>query len=154
MATKGGSVGTMGSLLAMLPAQKIGIAMVFNDIDYGKVQLLKNIVKVMLGAPPAPYAEAPAPKAVPATGYRMNAARLRALAGVYDTRAGVMRLMARGDSLVGRHEGNDIVLEPTSDTSFVMRSVLREQEGAPIVIKKCGARMCLWMEGDSSAVRR
>jgi hypothetical protein len=84
----------------------------------------------------------------------MPAARLATYAGLYDSRAGLMRLTMRGDTLAGRFEGSDFVLEPSSDTSFVMRSLLREQEGETLVIKRCGKTMCLWMEGDSSAVRR
>ena len=154
LATKGGSVGTMGSLFALLPDQKLGIAMVFNDIDYGKVQLLQNVVKLLLGAPTAPYAPLPAAPPVAASSHRIPPARLAQLAGVYDTRAGIMRLAMRGDTLAGRFEGNDFVLEPSSDSTFVVRSVLRGQEGSTLIIKRCGARMCIWMEGDSSAVRR
>ena len=78
VAMKGGSVGSMGSLFVLIPQQKLGIAMLFNAIDYGKVQLLQNLMKV--------------------------------------TR--------------------------------------RAQEGAALIFKRCNRRMCMWMRGDSSAVRR
>ena len=154
VAQKGGSVGTMGSLFVMIPAQKIGVAMLFNDIDYGKVQLLQNIIKVLTGTATSPYAHAPAPAPVPSNGYQMSHTRKLEFAGTYDTRAGVMRISVRSDTLAGRFEGNDVALEPVSDTSFVMRSVLREQEGSPLTIKRCSMTMCIWMQGDSSAVRR
>lgn len=154
LAMKGGSVGSMGSLFALLPQRRLGIALVFNDIDYGKVQLLQNLVKLLLGAPSAPYTPLPAPPRVAASSHRISPARLAQLAGIYDTRAGIMRLAMRGDTLAGRFEGNDFVLEASSDTTFVMRSVLREQEGTTLTIRRCGATMCIWMRGDSSAVRR
>lgn len=154
VAMKGGSVGSMGSLFLLIPEQRVGIAMVFNAIDYGKVQLLQNIVKALMGTPAAPYQVAPAPAAVPAGGFAMSSARLREFVGTYDTRAGLMKVHVKGDSLTSRYEGNDVVLEPASDTSFVMRSVLREQEGASLVFKRCGLAMCVWMRGDSSGVRR
>lgn len=154
MVMKGGSVISMGSLFVLLPQQKIGIAIVFNDIDYGKVQLLQNIVKHLLGAPTAPYALAPAAKPVAPTGYRASPERLREVVGDYDTRAAVMRVSMRGDSLITRYQGNDLVLEPASDTSFIMRSALREQEGSVVTIKRCGTTLCVWMQGDSSGVKR
>jgi CubicO group peptidase (beta-lactamase class C family) len=154
MALKGGSVISMGSLFVMLPAQKIGIAIVFNDIDYGKVQLLQNVMKLLLGAPTAPYQVAPVPEPLPASGYRLSPARAAEIAGVYDTRNGVMTVAQRGDTLAARFEGNDLTLEPTSDSTLVMRSVLREQEGQVITVRRCATTFCLWMRGDSSAVRR
>lgn len=154
MALKGGSVISMGSLFVILPQQKLGIAIVFNDIDYGKVQLLQNLMKLLLGAPTAPYATAPAPAPLPPSGYRLAPRRAAAIAGVYDTRNGVLKIDVRGDTLAARFEGNDLTLEPTSDSTFVMRSVLREQEGELITIRRCGATLCLWTRGDSSAVRR
>jgi CubicO group peptidase (beta-lactamase class C family) len=154
MALKGGSVISMGSLFVLLPAQKIGIAIVFNDIDYGKVQLLQNVMKRLMGAPTAPYQAAPAPAPLPPSGYRLSPARAAEIAGVYDTRNGVMTVAVRGDTLVARFEGNDLTLEPTSDTTLVMRSVLREQEGQVITARRCGTTLCFWMRGDSSAVRR
>ena len=154
LAMKAGSVGTMGSLFVLIPAQKTGIVVLINDIDYGKVQLVQNLVKLLLGAPTAPYAATPAAAPVAASEFRMPPERLRAFAGVYDTKAGVMRLTVRGDTLAVRYEGNDAVLEPTSDSSFVMRSVLREQEGTALVFRRCGRTTCAWIEGDSSAVKR
>ncbi len=152
--TKGGSVGTMGSLFVLLPAQRIGIALVFNDVDYGKVQLFQNIVKLLLGAPADRYASPPAAKVVPPSGYRLSTERARDVVGDYDTRSGVMRISLRGDTIAARFEGNDVTLEPTSDTSFVIRSVLADQEGTALVIRPCGRTRCMWMNGDSSAVRR
>ncbi|MDP1861167.1 MAG: serine hydrolase, partial [Gemmatimonadaceae bacterium] len=152
--TKGGSVGAMGSLFFLVPSQKLGVALVFNDLDYGKVGLLRNITKLLLGGTPSPYEPIPTKPAVPPSNFKMPAARWATFAGLYDTRAGLMRLTVRGDTLAGRFEGNDVVLEPSSDSSFVMRSLLREQEGQTLIIKRCGKSMCIWMEGDSSAVRR
>ena len=151
---KGGSVGSMGSLFVLIPDQKLGVAMLFNAIDYGKVQLLQNVVKTLLGAPASLYQSPPAATPVAPTGVRASPARLRRVAGTYDTKSGVMQLRVRGDTLAGRYEGNDVVLEPASDTSFVIRSVLREQEGTALSIKRCGRTTCLWMAGDSSGVRR
>ncbi len=153
-ALKGGSVGSMGSLFFMMPEQKVGIVLVFNDIDYGKVQLLQNVLKLLKGLPSATYASFPAHKPVAANGYAMKPERLSAFAGDWDTMSGLMHVAVKGNALAGRHEGNDITLEPVSDSSFVVRSVLAEQEGRAIVIKRCGARMCMWINGDSSAVRR
>ncbi|HEX4933745.1 MAG TPA: serine hydrolase, partial [Gemmatimonadaceae bacterium] len=154
MLLKGGSVIAMGSLLVMLPQQKIGFALVFNDIDYGKVQLMQNVLRQLLGAPTKPYAAAPAARPVPPSAFRPSPTALQALAGDYMTKAGLMRITARGDSLRARYEAEDIVLEPTSDTTVVTRSVVRELEGVPIVIRACGTTRCAWINGDSSAVRR
>lgn len=154
MLLKGGSVISMGSLFAILPQSRTGIAMVFNAIDYGKVQLLQNVVKQLAGVPTVPYqALSPAP-AVPASSYRPAAGQLRDVAGDYMTRAGLMRLTVRGDSLLARYQGLDLRLEPASDSSYVMRSDVRELEGSVVVIKPCGTTRCAWMHGDSSAVRR
>jgi hypothetical protein len=65
-----------------------------------------------------------------------------------------MTVAQRGDTLAARFEGNDLTLEPTSDSTLVMRSVLREQEGQVITVRRCATTFCLWMRGDSSAVRR
>ncbi|MBK9411707.1 MAG: beta-lactamase family protein [Gemmatimonadetes bacterium] len=154
MIMKGGSVISMGSLFVMLPQQKIGIAMLINDVDYGKLQLLQNVVKHLLGAPTTPYGAAPAAAPVAATGYRATPERLRDVAGEYMTRAGLMRVTLRGDTVAARYEGRDVILEPASDSSFIMRSVIRDQEGHLVTIKRCGTTMCAWMEGDSSAVKR
>ena len=150
---KGGSVISMGSLFVMIPEQKLGIAIVFNLVDYGKVQLLVNLLKRMAGAPADPYQVAPAPAAVPGTGYRMAPDRLASFAGSYMTRWGLMPVQLRDSLLTARYEANDVVLEPASDTSFIVRSVLREQNGTTIVARRCGATTCLWMRGDSSGVK-
>jgi len=65
-----------------------------------------------------------------------------------------MRVTLRGDTVAARYEGRDVILEPASDSSFIMRSVIRDQEGHLVTIKRCGTTMCAWMEGDSSAVKR
>ena len=150
---KGGSVISMGSLFVMIPEQKLGIAIVFNLVDYGKVQLLGNLLKRMAGAPADPYQVAPAPPAVPGTGYRMAPDRLASFAGSYMTRWGLMPVQVRDSLLTARYEANDVVLEPASDSSFIVRSVLREQNGTTIVVRRCGATTCLWMRGDSSGVK-
>lgn len=154
VAQKGGSVSTMGSLFILVPAQRLGIALVFNDIDYGKVGLLQNVLKALMGAPTAPYQSMPPRPKVPPSTFTMPAAKQSSFAGVYDTRSGILRLTMHGDTLAGRFEGENMYLEPSSDTSFIMRSAVAEQEGTSMTIKKCGKSMCIWMKGDSAAVRR
>lgn len=151
---KGGSVVSMGSLFVLLPQQKVAIVFVFNLVDYGKVQLLQNLLKVLLGGQPGPYQVAPAAPRVPGSGYRASAARLASVAGEYDTRWGNMRIDVAGDTLAARYENNRVHLEPASDSSFIVRSVLREQEGTLMTIRRCGSTMCVWMRGDSSGVRK
>ncbi len=150
---KGGSVISMGSLFLLIPSQKTGIAIVFNLVDYGKVQLMQNLVKALAGAPTAPYQNAPAPPPVAPGTHRLALAYAATLAGDYMTRAGLLRLTAAGDTLRGRYEGHNFTLEAISDTSFVMRSSLRDQEGTPWTIKKCGGTWCLWAGKDSNGVR-
>jgi len=154
MLLKGGSVIAMGSLFVIVPQSRTGIAMVFNAVDYGKLQLLQNLLKQLARAPTAPYQSAPPPAPVAPARYRATPAQLQDVAGDYVTRAGLMRIVARGDSLHARYQGLDLRLEPVSDTSFVMRSDVRELEGSAVVIKPCGPTKCAWMHGDSSAVRR
>jgi CubicO group peptidase (beta-lactamase class C family) len=150
---KGGSVISMGSLFLLIPSQKTGIAIVFNLIDYGKVQLMQNLVKALAGAPTTPYQDVPPPPPVPVGSYRLAPERATALAGSYMTKAGLMRLFASGDTLHVRYEGNDFTLEATSDTSFVMRSHLRDQEGTQLTIKRCRDTWCMWAGKDSTGVR-
>jgi CubicO group peptidase (beta-lactamase class C family) len=150
---KGGSVGTMGSLFVLLPAQRTGFAMTFNAIDYGKLQLVQNVIRLLAGAPTATYQVAPEPPAIPASTFDMPLARRRQFAGTYETRAGLMRITLRGDTLAARFEGNDLTLEPTSDTSFTLHSQLREQHGQSVVIKPCRRGLCMWMGADSTGVR-
>ena len=150
---KGGSVISMGSLFVMIPQQKVGIAMVFNLVDYGKVQLLQNVLAKLAGAPTSPYQAAPPAPAVPGTGHRMAPARLASFAGDYMTRWGLMRVRTQDSALTASYEANDVVLEPASDTSFIVRSVLREQQGTMITVRRCGTTTCLWMRGDSSGVK-
>lgn len=150
---KGGSVISMGSLFLLIPSQKTGIAIVFNLIDYGKVQLMPNLVKALSGAPTAPYQAPPAPPPVPAGSYRLSPDRAAALAGSYMTKAGLMRLTASGDTLRGRWEANDFRFEATSDTTFVMRSVLRDQEGTQFTFTRCRNTVCVWAGKDSTGVR-
>jgi putative pyoverdin transport system ATP-binding/permease protein len=150
---KGGSVISMGSLFVMIPQQKLGIAIVFNLVDYGKVQLLQNLLALLAGAPTSPYQVARPAQPVTGTGYRMAAARLASFAGDYMTRWGLMRVRTRDSVLTATYEANDVVLEPASDTSFIVRSLLREQEGTAITVRPCGATTCLWMRGDSSGVK-
>jgi len=154
MFLKGGSVISMGSLFVMLPEQKVGIAFVFNDVDYGLVQLLQNLVKYLLGAPTGPYQGMPAAKPVPPSSFRASPAALRAVAGDYMTKAGLMRVAVRGDTLMARYEADDIVLEPAAASSFITRSVVRELEGVRLDFRKCGSTMCLWSNGDSTGIKR
>jgi hypothetical protein len=117
--------------------------MVFNVVDYGKLQLLQNIVKHLLGTPLAPYRSAPASTPVAATGFRASTERLRDVAGDYVTRAGLMRITVRGDTLAARWEGSDLVLEPASDSSLSC-AAFREMESQPVTIKRCGTTCIRW----------
>jgi CubicO group peptidase (beta-lactamase class C family) len=150
---KGGSVVSMGSLFLVLPQQEIGIAMVINLVDYGKVQLMQNLVKALQGAPTSPYQSAPARPTVPSTGFRVPPARLADIAGTYETRVGRMVVHTSGDTATARWENNDVRLEPASLGAFIVRSVLVEQEGAAMSFRPCGPSMCVWIRGDSSGVR-
>ncbi len=150
---KGGSVVSMGSLFVLLPQQEIGIAITFNLVDYGKVQLLQNLLKALLGAPTAPYQAAPPAEVVPPSTWKASAATLSSFAGSYMTRWGRLTIEVHGDSLSGTYEGGPVRFEPTSDTSVQVRSALREQEGTAITFRRCGGTTCLWFRGDSSGVK-
>ena len=154
IAMKGGSVVAMGSLFVMLPGQKVGVAMVFNAIDYGKLGLLANLLKILAGAPTDPYKPLPVAPPVPPSEVTLPATTMQRVAGTYETMSGLMRVELRGDTLAGRWEGDDIRLEPTSDSSFVVRSRIREMEGTPVTIRPCSRTLCMWIKGDSNAVRR
>ncbi len=150
---KAGSVITMGSLFVMLPKQRVGFALMFNLPDYGKVQLVRNLMLYLVGEPTAPYQAVPTPAPVPVVHHAVSPARLQTFAGDYMTRFGRLSVQVRSDSARAWFEGNDARLEASSDSTFIVRSELREQEGMELTFRRCGATMCIWLRGDSSGVR-
>jgi CubicO group peptidase (beta-lactamase class C family) len=126
----GGSVGMMGAYLMLAPERGFAIGVLFNLVDYAKMQLFGNLFDALAGNPTGPYQSFPRPEPIPSTGFKAEPADLERVTGTYAMpRSGEMRVYLLGSQLKieAHHETN--ALEPRALHSFTARSETLALEG-------------------------
>ena len=133
----GGDARTSGSYFLLLPDQKVGVAILMNLVDHGKIQLVYNIVKTMFGLEVEAYQTIPKPESVPSNHFKADSSLWKKFTGEYDTVRGRLEVFVQGSELMlklakGNPVGETVLLEAQSDTEFVTRSEVLACEGIPI----------------------
>lgn len=155
MIQKGGSVNATGSYFLLIPEKQIAVGLVFNRIDYGILGLVPAVVKTLLGMPTDDFkiAAAPVPAPLPPSDFKPNRATWKRWVGKYDTRYGDQLVYQQGDTLFADFEGTIVRLEPTSDSTFIMRSDIRQHESQPLNFRRGRGIPTMWTAKDSLGLR-
>jgi CubicO group peptidase (beta-lactamase class C family) len=130
----GGDGRTSGSYFLLLPDQGIGVAVLLNLVDYGKVQLTYQIAKTLLGLVVEPYQSLPRPDVIPVSTFKPNTDVWQDYQGEYDTVRGRLEVFLEDSQLKMRLAKGTAVeevvrLEAQSTTDFITRSNVLASEG-------------------------
>ena len=133
----GGDARTSGSYFLLLPDQKIAVGILMNLVDHGKIQLVYNIAKSILGLEVEAYQTIPKPESVPSNHFKADSKLWQKYVGEYDTVRGRLEVFVQGSELMlklakGNPVAETVSLEAQSDTEFVTRSEVLACEGIPI----------------------
>jgi putative pyoverdin transport system ATP-binding/permease protein len=123
----GGDARTSGSYFLLLPDLKIGLAVVMNLVDYGKVQLMYQLVKSLLGLEVDAYQPLPKQELIPPSTFKPDPGTFADFIGGYDTVRGRLEVFVEGEGLMMRLAKGSLVertvrLEALSANEFVTRS--------------------------------
>ncbi len=126
----GGSVGTMGAYFMLAPDNGFALGVLFNLVDYAKMQLFGNLFHLMARLQTEPYQSFPNPETIPATGFKANPDDLERVIGMYAMpRSGAVRIsLEHGQLLIAAHAETNR-LEPRALNSFTSRSENLALEG-------------------------
>jgi CubicO group peptidase (beta-lactamase class C family) len=126
----GGSVGTMGAYFMLAPDNGFGVGVLFNLVDFAKMQLFGNLFHLMAGIQTEPYQSFPNPEAIPATGFKADPDDLERITGMYAMPRSVeVRVyLEHGQLLITAHSEINR-LEPRALNSFTSRSEILALEG-------------------------
>jgi CubicO group peptidase (beta-lactamase class C family) len=126
----GGSVGSMGAYFMLAPEKNVAIGVLFNLVDYAKMQLFGNLFNAMAGHPTEPYQSMPRPEVVPSTGFNTSRHDLERVTGTYAMpRSGNARVYLEHDQLMIKVQHKTHQLEPRALHSFTLRSEILALEG-------------------------
>jgi CubicO group peptidase (beta-lactamase class C family) len=126
----GGSVGSMGAYFMLAPEHNVAIGVLFNLVDYAKMQLFGNLFNAFTGNPTEPYQSMPRPEIVPSTGFNASRYDLECVTGTYAMpRSGNVRVYLEHDQLMIEVQHKTHKLEPQALNSFTLRSEILALEG-------------------------
>jgi CubicO group peptidase (beta-lactamase class C family) len=126
----GGSIGSMGAYFMLAPEKDFAIGVLFNLVDYAKMQLFGNLFNAMVANPTEPYQSMPRPEIVPATGFDASHHDLERVIGTYAMpRSGNARVSLEHDQLMIEVQHKTHRLEPRALNSFTLRSEILALEG-------------------------
>ncbi|MEO8451956.1 MAG: serine hydrolase domain-containing protein [Gemmatimonadota bacterium] len=151
---KAGSVGTLVALWVMLPERHLGLVFTFNREDYQALPVLQSVLKVLAGGTADSFPSS-GPPAAPPTPVAVNVApgAFAKWIGSYDTRNGDAKVYQRGDSLFAELEGIDIVLVPSSDSSFVQWDDRVHHAGNDLSFHRGRGQVTIWSGKDSLGIK-
>jgi CubicO group peptidase (beta-lactamase class C family) len=126
----GGSIGSMGAYFMLAPEKNFAIGLLFNLVDYAKMQLFGNLFNALTGNPTEPYQSMPRPEIVPSTGFSASRHDLECVTGIYAMpRSGNVRVFLEHDQLMIEVQHKTQRLEPRVLNSFTSRSEILALEG-------------------------
>jgi CubicO group peptidase (beta-lactamase class C family) len=130
----GGDARTSGSYFLLLPDYQIGFAVLMNLVDHGKIQLMYQLVKTLLGIETDAYQPMPTPERIPHSDFKADPNTFAHFAGEYDTVRGRLEVFVQdGEPMMRLAKGSLVErvvgLEAQRATKFVTRSDMRDLEG-------------------------
>ncbi len=130
----GGDARTSGSYFLLLPELNIGLAILMNLVDFGKIQLIYQMVKTILGLEADVYQTLPKPEPIPPSHFESDPSAFANFVGEYDTVRGRLEVFVEHDKLMMRLAKGSLVecvvrLEAQDASSFVTRSEVLAFEG-------------------------
>jgi CubicO group peptidase (beta-lactamase class C family) len=154
----GGDMDSHAAFFLFIPRAGIGVALLMNTLDYGKLQVPINVARLLLGIEVSPYQGASPVTAVPAGSFKGDPALWQSLVGRYDTSDGPMRVfMAEGtlhaEVMAGKGLGEVLRLEPFAPAEFIARSDLLRWEGRKLLFKVGSAGVCASLDGENYGSR-
>ena len=145
----GGSIGSMGAYFMLAPEAGFAIGMLFNLVDYAKMQLFGNLFNAMTENPTEPYQSLPRPEAVASTGFAPEHHDLERVTGTYAMpRSGNISVYLEHDQLMIQVQHKTHKLEPRALNSFTLRSEILALEGLEhtFVFTDAGVELCAHTE--------
>jgi CubicO group peptidase (beta-lactamase class C family) len=130
----GGDARTSGSYFLLLPEFQIGLAVLMNLVDHGKIQLMYQLVKTLLGVEADAYQAIPTTEPIPHSDFKANPNSFARFAGEYDTVRGRLEVFVQdGEPMMRLAKGSLVEsvvrLEAQSANKFVTRSEVLALEG-------------------------
>jgi CubicO group peptidase (beta-lactamase class C family) len=151
----GGSVATMGAYLMLAPNHGFAVGVLFNLVDYAKMQLFGNLFNAMAGLPTETYQSFPIPEPVPSTKFQAAQHDLERVTGIYAMpRSGEVRVfLENGQLLIAAHPEINR-LEPRALNSFTARCEVLAYEGLEhtFVFTDAGVELHAQTEWDDVAI--
>jgi CubicO group peptidase (beta-lactamase class C family) len=151
---KAGSVHSMVSFWAILPERKTAVAFAFNREDYQIVPLVPAVLTILAGGQAPPFPEARPAAFSPPVPVKVPAGTLTRWVGDYDSSSGDFSVFQRGDSLLTNFDGSEILLVPTSDSSFALVDDLVNNGGKTMIFRRQGSAVTVWLGQDSIGIRQ
>jgi CubicO group peptidase (beta-lactamase class C family) len=139
----GGDARTSGSYFLLLPELKIGIGILMNLVDHGKIQLVYQLAKTLLGLEVDAYQPVPKPEAIAQSNFKADPSTFASFVGEYDTVRGRLEVFVQDHSLMMRLAKGSLVecvvrLEAQAAGEFVTRSDVLAFEGIPFAFVDAG----------------
>jgi CubicO group peptidase (beta-lactamase class C family) len=130
----GGDARTSGSYFLLLPEFQIGLAVLMNLVDQGKIQLMYQLVKTLLGLEADAYQAIPKSEPIPHSDFKADPSSFTRFAGEYDTVRGRLEVFVQdGEPMMRLAKGSLVEsvvrLEAQSANEFVTRSEVLALEG-------------------------
>jgi CubicO group peptidase (beta-lactamase class C family) len=125
---------TSGSYFLLLPELNIGVGILMDLVDHGKIQLVYQLAKTLLGLEVDAYQPVPKPDLIPRSEFKPDPITFTSFVGEYDTVRGRLEVFVQDGELMMRlAKGSSVEsvvrLEPQSANGFVTRSEVLELEG-------------------------
>ncbi|MGE3911325.1 MAG: serine hydrolase domain-containing protein [Chloroflexota bacterium] len=147
-----GEILTMGSMFAMVPQIKLGVAVLANLDNDGKDEIAEGVIRLLLGLKPVL-------REVPRIGAENTFVPDRAVwdryVGTYETSQGDLQIRRDGDTLVGVVSSFRFELEPISDTQFVIHTEISAFDETIIELRpEADGSVSLYVKGQRFGVKR
>lgn len=119
----GGEVETFVSYILLLPEEEIGIGMLVNMADYGKIQLIYNLARALTGRDTHPYRSSPTNRPEQPKAVAVEDGTYLQYTGSYKSRHGVLEVRAVENGLKAIRGANtayreEAILYPIAQNKF------------------------------------